>query len=179
MRADRAALHQARSQGVLVISECVVTEVGPAVAKGRFVEFLQDRDIRFSPSTLASAVLAAQSFRHYLARGGRRGRIVPDFLIGAHAQLHADRLLARDRGFYRDYFTRVELWDPSRSKSRPRKSSLAPCQPPQIALARSPLIYEMASNHLSRNNGTTAGFLIPGICFFLAVLSLRWAKVLP
>jgi hypothetical protein len=28
-------------------------------------------------------------------------------------------------------------------------ASLAPCQPPQIALARSPPIYEMASRHLT------------------------------
>jgi hypothetical protein len=51
-----------------------------------------------------------------LNQGGRRGRIVPDFLIAAHAQLHADRLLAHNRGFYRDYFAKLNLWDPSASK---------------------------------------------------------------
>ena len=44
---------------------------------------------------------------------GKRGRVVPDFLIAAHAQLLADRLLARDRGYYRDYFARLVLWDPA------------------------------------------------------------------
>lgn len=54
-------------------------------------------------------------FRAYLQRGGKRGRAVPDFLIAAHAQHHAQRLLARDRGYYRDYFTQLHLWDPTRA----------------------------------------------------------------
>ena len=78
----------------------------------KFASFLADWEIHFSPSSFPSAVLAAETFRGYLTRGGRRARIVPDFLIAAHAQLHADRLLARDRAFYGEYFTQLTLWDP-------------------------------------------------------------------
>jgi predicted nucleic acid-binding protein len=116
VRASIAALREADAQGTLIVSECVVAEVGPALESEQLTEFLRDWEIRFVPSTLESATLAAQTFRRYLSRRGRRGRIVPDFLIAAHAQLHAERLLARDRGFYRDYFVNLELWDPSKSK---------------------------------------------------------------
>jgi hypothetical protein len=54
--------------------------------------------LAFLPSTQSVALLAGGMFRAYLDRGGKRGRVVPDFLIAAHAQELADRLLARDRG---------------------------------------------------------------------------------
>ncbi|HEY4393723.1 MAG TPA: hypothetical protein VGP64_06655 [Polyangia bacterium] len=53
-------------------------------------------------------------FAAYLARRRPSGprNVVPDFLIGGHASVLADRLLARDRGYYRDYFNRLVLVEP-------------------------------------------------------------------
>ena len=110
---SEAALRRASVEGSLVICECVLAEITPALAADTVAEFLDDWNIRFIPSSRASALLAGKLFATHLARGGKGGRVVPDFLIGAHAQLHAERLLARDRGYLRDYFKKLTVWSPA------------------------------------------------------------------
>jgi predicted nucleic acid-binding protein len=111
--ASEAALRQASKEGSLLIGECVLAEITPALGADAVEEFLDDWNIRFLPSSRSTALLAGKMFAVHLGRGGKSGRVLPDFLIGAHAQLHAQRLLARDRGYLRDYFKKVSLWDPS------------------------------------------------------------------
>jgi predicted nucleic acid-binding protein len=108
-----AALRQAAAEGSLIICETTLAEVTPALPAADVHRFLSDLSLAFVPSSQASATLAGEMFRAYLARGGKRGRVVPDFLIAAHAQVHGNRLLARDRGYYRDYFTDLALWEPN------------------------------------------------------------------
>ena len=107
-----AALRQASSEGSLIVCETTLAEVAPALSAGDLPRFLSDWSLRFVASSQASAILAGEMFRLYLSRGGKRGRVVPDFLVAAHAQTHSNRLLARDRGYYRDYFEHLQLWDP-------------------------------------------------------------------
>ena len=106
------ALRRARAEGALVVSECVLAEIRPAFTRRDFDAFLADWELEFVPSSRESATLAGEIFARYLGRGGRALRVLPDFLIGAHAVLHADRLLARDRGYLRDYFAKLSLWQP-------------------------------------------------------------------
>ena len=108
-----AALHRAAAEGSLAICDAVLAEIVPVLAATDIPQFLADWKLAFLPSTQPVAVLAGEMFRVYLDRGGKRGRVVPDFLIASHAQQLADRLLARDRGYYREYFKQLNLWDPS------------------------------------------------------------------
>jgi hypothetical protein len=111
---SEAVLRRASAEGRLVVSECVVSEICPAfVGVEEVEEFLTDWQLEFVPSSRESSLEAGRHFRRYLERGGRRGRVVVDFLIGAHALLHADRLLARDRGYLRDYFAELVVVDPA------------------------------------------------------------------
>ncbi len=112
--ASIAALHLAAAQCPLIISEVALAEMVPVLPRGETDRFLNDWNLRFVPATQPVATLAGEMFRTFLQRGGKRGRVVPDFLIAAHAQLLADRLLARDRGYYRDYFSQLTVWDPSK-----------------------------------------------------------------
>ena len=106
------ALRRAAVEGSLILCEIVLAEVAPALPSADLPQFLSDWNLTFVPSSQSSAILAGEMFRIYLQRGGKRGRVVPDFLLAAHAQTHAQRLLARDRGYYRDYFKQLQLWDP-------------------------------------------------------------------
>jgi len=56
---------------------------------------------------------AGGAWAAYRRRGGSRARLIPDFLVGAHAFTQAEALLTRDRGFYRQCFPRLRLVDPT------------------------------------------------------------------
>ena len=106
------AIRTASDSGSLVICECVLAEIRPALTNEETEQLLTDWNIVFKPSSKESSLRAGAMYQDYLKRSKRLGRVLPDFLIGAHAQLQCDRLLARDRGYYRDYFRGLQLIEP-------------------------------------------------------------------
>ncbi len=76
---------------------------------------LLNLDLRHSPLTEDSSLLAGAIFRKYRKQGGPRKTILPDFLIAAHAVVQAEALATEDRGYLRAYFPAIRLLKPSTS----------------------------------------------------------------
>lgn len=111
--ASRAALRTAAAQGALIVSTTVAAELAAAYDQPtRSVHALSRLGIDLVPDDSDIALQAGGGWRRYRHAGGTRRRILPDFLIGAHAMQVADRLLSRDRGFYRSHFDRLEVLEP-------------------------------------------------------------------
>lgn len=108
------AIRRCLGQGALVACDIVWTETAAHFADGQAAQAALDRlRLEFSALDLMSASAAGESRRAYRQAGGGRERVAPDFLVGAHALHQADRLLTRDRGFYRRYFEDLEIIDPT------------------------------------------------------------------
>lgn len=110
---SQALLDQHAAHGALLICPVAYAEVAAALnPSSSFLEISTQMGLVYDDLTPEVAVLAAQMWQEYRRRGGPRLRILSDFLIGAHAQLRAERLLTRDRGYYRDYFQGLHVESP-------------------------------------------------------------------
>ena len=107
------ALRRVRRAGSIVACPVVWAETRVFFPNSLHMrEALTAAQIRFDPFDEDSASLAGEMWLRYRRQGGQRTRLVADFLVAAHAQVRAGRLLTRDRGFFRRYFEDLEVIEP-------------------------------------------------------------------
>ncbi len=109
------ALRLCLNEGALVACGVVWAETRAAFPDDdEFARAVRALRIDFSPPTEQASTLAGLAWKNYRAAGGRRERVVADFMIGAHAVTQCDRLLTRDRGYFKKYFDGLVVLDPSK-----------------------------------------------------------------
>ena len=104
----------------LAINEIVLAEIAPYMGSlAVFYEQLDQLDIELESLGDEAAFAAGMAFRAYRKRRDGFGpkSILPDFMIGGHAQTLGATILTRDPRFYRAYFPEVPLITPMKDEA--------------------------------------------------------------
>jgi predicted nucleic acid-binding protein len=106
-------LLEAAAEEELAINPLIYAELAPLYRTAAALErALRDFDLVRLPLPYDAGFLAAQAFVAYRRSGGTKRSPLPDFYIGAHAQVENLRLLTRDASRYRTYFSKLTLIAP-------------------------------------------------------------------
>ena len=112
--ASREALRAAYQAGPVLACDVVWAELRAHFeSDAAFAEAAQLLGIAFDPIGPEAAAMAGALWRSARSARAPRTRVVPDYLIGAHAHLQADALLTRDERFYRTGFKGLKVVDPT------------------------------------------------------------------
>ena len=104
-------LKLAYDEGALIICDIVYAELVSQFEERSILDkTLATINVSLSSVDTNVAFLSGEKWSLYRKSGGKRERIITDFLIGAHAMIKAERFLTRDRGFYRSYFPDLQIF---------------------------------------------------------------------
>jgi len=137
MEGSKKLLDVYLEKGRLIVSEIVYAELASQFETGVDLDmFLSETGIRLVGSNEKALHLAGERWVRYARKKSRevhcpqcgkqvtiacsncgsavsvRQKMLSDFIIGAHALVHADVLLSRDRGVYKTYFSDLEVVSP-------------------------------------------------------------------
>jgi predicted nucleic acid-binding protein len=111
---SRFSLEVAARAGRLIINDIIYAELSTRYETMEALEsLLAGMEIQIEAMPRAGLFLAAKVYQRYLARGGTRSGVLPDFFIGAHAAIGQCALLTRDPSRYRSYFPTLRLIVPA------------------------------------------------------------------
>lgn len=106
-------LRLAKAQDRLAVNIVIYAEIAIAYpSPPKLDAFLQAAGISVQAIAPGAAFVAAQAFLRYRKARGTRTGVLPDFFIGAQAQVEGWLLLTRDAARYRTYFPSVRLLAP-------------------------------------------------------------------
>lgn len=110
---SRSQLAKAVRSGPVIINHIIYSEFSYRYRTMEEVEQLLPQDeFRREAMPWNAAFAAGAAFRKYRQSGGGRERVLPDFLIGAHAAIRGHSILTRDSKGYRTYFPMIDLITP-------------------------------------------------------------------
>jgi hypothetical protein len=106
-------IRAAAGRGAVFINPIIYAELAPAFATKEELDRWLDPNL-FQRAALPyhAGWLAARAFIEYRKSGGARTSPLPDFYIGAHAEVERLTLVSRDAARYRTYFPSVALIAP-------------------------------------------------------------------
>ncbi|QFY42707.1 type II toxin-antitoxin system VapC family toxin [Candidatus Methylospira mobilis] len=106
-------LVRATDSGEVFINPIIYAELaGYADSEAQIESILSDMLLERADLPWQAAFLAGRAFVAYRKSGGTRTLPLPDFYIGAHAQVAGLTLLTRDVRRFRAYFPRLRLIAP-------------------------------------------------------------------
>jgi predicted nucleic acid-binding protein len=109
-----AALVQRSALGPLFVNEVVFAELSVQMeSEADLRQTLAELKIVLARAPMPALFLAGKTYERYRAAGGVRTGVLPDFFIGAHAEIARSPILTRDVRRYRTYFPEVELIAPN------------------------------------------------------------------
>ena len=107
------ALGNALATGAVAVNPIIYAETSLAFADANALDrHLNDLMVVRVPLPYGAAFRTGRAFLRYRRAGGARSSPLPDFYIGAHAEVDDLTLLTRDAGCYRSYFSSVTLVTP-------------------------------------------------------------------
>ena len=101
------------SQGPVFLNPIIYAELAPAFATANELDqWLDPLIFHRMPLPSPAGWLAAQAFVKYRRAGGAKTSPLPDFYIGAHAEVDHLTLVTRDAVRYQTYFPNVAIIGP-------------------------------------------------------------------